>query len=117
MQIYHDDIPENGGVAIHTGFPNPAIDASLKDLNLNTLLVAHQAASYFMRIAGNSWEPVGINHDDIVIVDRSLSAHANDLVAWWHDDSFSLSYCNQMPREATAWGVVTATIHQFRSIA
>lgn len=117
MPIYHDDIPDNGGVAIHTGFPNPAIDASLKDLNLNTLLVAHQAASYFMRIEGNSWETIGIYNGDIIIIDRSLNARTNDLIAWWHHDGFTLSYRNQMAPNATSWGVVTATIHQFRSVA
>lgn len=116
MGTYHDNIPDGNGVAIHTGFPNPGIDASLKDLNLNTLLVAHQAASYFMRITGDSWSAVGVYNNDIVIVDRSLHAHPNDLVAWWHEDGFALSYCHQMPQQASSWGVITATIHQFRRV-
>ncbi len=112
--IYHDALPQDVGVSIHTGFPNPAIDASLKDLDLNQLLVHHPVATYLMRITGDDWRSLGILDNDIVIVDRAFSAQRNDLVAWWEHDTFTLGYAHQLPKNTAHWGVVTATIHQFK---
>ena len=102
------------GVSIHAGFPNPATDASLQNLNLNTLLVAHSLSTYFMRIAGDNWREMGIFDEDIVIIDRALAAGSNDLMVWWHEDIFALSPKHKVPKDAVTFGVVTATIHQYR---
>ncbi len=113
--IYHKGV-SGDGIAVHTGFPNPAIDASLKDLDLNQLLIAHSASSYMMRIEGNSWRQLGIFSGDIAIIDRSLTAFKNDIVIWWRADSFVLSHLSQVPKEAVVWGTVTSTIHRFKDI-
>lgn len=113
--IYHEGV-SGDGIAVHTGFPNPAIDASLKDLSLNQLLIAHSASSYMMRIVGNDWQPLGIFDKDIAIIDRSLTARQNDIVVWWYEDSFRLSYLSQVPKQAVVWGIVTSTIHIFKDI-
>jgi DNA polymerase V len=112
--IYHDNIPGDAGISVHTGFPNPAIDASLKDLDLNQLLISHSAATYFMQIDGDSWQPLGIFNNDLVVIDRAITAYANDLVVWWHEDAFMISHLHQVPTGAVIWGVVTATIHRFK---
>lgn len=113
--IYNDKIASDG-VAIHTGFPNPAIDASLKDLDLNQLLIAHSASSYLMRIAGTHWQHLGIFDGDIAIIDRSLTARPNDIVVWWKEDSFTLSHLSQIPKQAVVFGIVTSTIHIFKDV-
>lgn len=115
--MYNDNLPQDAGVSVHTGFPNPAIDASLKDLDLNQLLIGHSTATYLMRIAGSEWRQLGIFVGDIVIVDRAVTAHRNDIVAWWHQDSFMLSHLHQVPKHATVWGTITATIHQFKEVS
>jgi DNA polymerase V len=114
--MYHDNIPQQG-VAIHTGFPNPGIDASLKDLDLNQLLITHSAATYLMRIVGDAWQPLGIFDGDIAIIDRAVSAQHNDIVVWWHDGDFMLSHLHQMPKTAAMWGVITSTIHRFKVVS
>lgn len=113
--IYHKGVSQEG-VAIHTGFPNPAIDASLKDLDLNQLLIAHSASSYMMQIVGNEWQSLGIFDGDIAIIDRSLTARQNDIVVWWHEDSFRLSYLSQTPKQAIVWGIVTSITHIFKDV-
>lgn len=115
QNIYHKGVSHDG-VAVHTGFPNPAIDAALKDLDLNQLLIAHSASSYMMRIAGNDWQHLGIFNDDIAIIDRSLTARPNDIVIWWGDGSFILSYLSQVPKNAVVWGIVTSTTHIFKDV-
>ncbi|PID31781.1 peptidase S24 [Candidatus Saccharibacteria bacterium] len=104
--------PQERGVSVHTGFPNPAIDTTTPQLDLNRLLIRHSTGTYLMRIAGNSWQQVGIFDGDIAIVDRVLAATPNSIVVWWQDGDFAISARNRMRPDATVWGVVTATIHQ-----
>jgi len=107
------------GVSIHTGFPNPAIDSNLRNLDLNQLLVQHGASTYFFRIEGPEWETIGIYDGDIAIIDRALDPRKTDTVIWWDEnrESFAISTYKQASEQATIWGVVTATIHQLRKAA
>lgn len=105
------------GVSVHDGFPNPATDSSLQNLDLNTLLVPRSASTYFMRISGNAWAGQGIFADDIAIVDRALGAKPNDPVVWVYRDDFSISPRHAVPTGATLWGAVTAIIHQYQGAA
>lgn len=115
--MYNDNIPRDAGVSIHTGFPNPAIDASLKDLDLNQLLISHSVATYFMEIAGDEWRSLGIHNGDIAIVDRAVTARRNDIVVWWQQDNFAFSHLHQVPKNAVVWGTITATIHRFKEVS
>lgn len=109
--------PSDSGVSIHAGFPNPAADKSLGNLDIHQLLVPRPASTFLFRIAGSQWQELGIFDGDIAVIDRALDAHSNDIVVWWNDTNgeFSLSHRSAMPPEATFWGVVTSTIHQFRA--
>lgn len=104
------------GVSVHTGFPNPATDTSLRSLDFNQLLIQHSVSTYMFRVEGSNWEPSGVFDGDIAIVDRALDAKKTDIVLWWQEgsDAFAISTYTTVPAEATVWGVVTATIHQFR---
>lgn len=104
------------GVSLHAGFPNPAADTSLRNLDLNQLLIQHNTSTYFFRICGSEWEDSGVFDGDIAIIDRALDARSTDRVIWWHDavTEFSISTYKKVPSGAQVWGVITATIHQFR---
>lgn len=104
------------GVSVHTGFPNPAADQSLQTLDFNQLLVNHPASTFMFRIEGNQWEDAGVFDNDIAIVDRAVDPRANDVVVWWNEEQgeFAISKSSRMPKTARLWGVVTASIHQFR---
>lgn len=102
------------GVSVHDGFPNPATDSSLQTLDFNTLLITHSATTYCMRLRGSNWQPYGIFDNDLVIIDRSLTARPNDLVVWHTEDRFVISRCHEVGTGSSVWGVVTATIHQYR---
>lgn len=106
------------GISIHTGFPNPAADTSLRSLDLNQLLIQHSASTYFFRIRGSEWEASGVFDGDIAIIDRAIDIRKTDTVIWWNKDSteFSISKRSKIPADATVWGVITATIHQFRIV-
>ncbi|MFO7896133.1 MAG: translesion error-prone DNA polymerase V autoproteolytic subunit [Candidatus Cloacimonadales bacterium] len=70
------------GSSVSAGFPSPAQDYIEAELDLNEHLVAHPAATYFVRVAGNSMTEAGIFDNDILIVDRSLEpAHRKIVIA------------------------------------
>ncbi|WP_411752064.1 translesion error-prone DNA polymerase V autoproteolytic subunit [Serratia sp. (in: enterobacteria)] len=62
------------------GFPSPAQDYVEDRLNLNTLLIAHPGATYFIKVSGESMTGAGIGDGDLLVVDRSLSARHGDIV-------------------------------------
>lgn len=108
---------ELNGVSVHTGFPNPAIDQRLQPLDFNKLLIKNAVSTYMFRVRGHEWEGVGVFDGDIAVVDRALNARKNDVVVWWQEGGgeFAISRLHDMPKGASMWGVVTATIHQFQA--
>jgi DNA polymerase V len=59
---------------VTAGFPSPAEDYIEGKLDLNEHLVKHPAATFFVRVTGDSMIDAGIHPGDILIVDRSLEA-------------------------------------------
>ena len=59
-------------VPVAAGFPSPAEDYIEGKLDLNKHLIKHPAATFFVRVAGDSMIDAGIHPGDILIVDRSL---------------------------------------------
>lgn len=60
--------------SIEAGFPSPADDYIEGCLDLNEHLIKHPAATFFIRVSGESMINAGIYPRDILIVDRSLEA-------------------------------------------
>lgn len=102
------------GVSVHAGFPNPATDSSLDELDLNRLLIQHPAGTYFMRISGRDWEEQGIYDGDIAIIDRVIRPHPIDLVIWWEGENFVIGPAYKVRAHTPVWGVVSSIIHQYR---
>ncbi len=57
---------------VSAGFPSPAEDYIDRHLDLNEYLIKHPAATFFVRVDGDSMVDAGIYHGDILIVDRSI---------------------------------------------
>lgn len=102
-------------ITIHTGFPNPATDTTIAPLDLTKLLIKHPLSTFFMHIDSSEWENWGIYRGDLVIIDKSLKPKPIDLVIWWKESDFTLSKFHKLPLDSIVWGVVTSTIHQYRS--
>lgn len=68
--------------AVAAGFPSPAEDHIDEHLDLNELLIKHPTATFFLRVSGSSMIKAGIHHNDILVVDRSLSpTHGKVVIA------------------------------------
>lgn len=58
--------------SVPAGFPSPADDYMDKKLDLNEYLIQHPAATFFVRVKGESMIQAGIHSGDILIVDRAI---------------------------------------------
>lgn len=113
------------------GFPSPADDYIEGKLDLNRHLIKHPAATFFVRVTGDSMLDAGIHSRDILIVDRSLEAIDGNVIVAVLDGELTVKRLykrnnvlrllpankDYQPIEIQAqqsfeiWGVVTNVIH------
>ncbi|MFP4111201.1 MAG: LexA family protein [Desulfonatronovibrio sp.] len=117
---------------VPAGFPSPADDYMENSLDLNEHLIRNKAASFYIRVAGDSMNGAGIMSGDILLVDRSVDPAHNKIVVaivdsemtvkrlrYRQDRVFLVSENPEFrPIEITShmdcriWGVVTAVIRK-----
>lgn len=68
------------GARIAAGFPSPADDHLEDSLDLNEHLVQHPAATFFVRVEGDSMTGVGIHDGDLLVVDRAREPKSGAIV-------------------------------------
>lgn len=74
---------------VKAGFPSPATDYVQNRIDLNTLLIRHPASTYLVEVEGESMIDIGIYPNDILVVDRSLTASNKDIVIALVDEGFA----------------------------
>lgn len=75
---------------LSAGFPSPAEAWSESRLNLHDHLIHKPAATFFVRVDGDSMIGAGIFKGDLLIVDRSLEARNNSIVVAVINSEFTL---------------------------
>jgi len=65
---------------VSAGFPSPAEDYVEKTIDLNELCIKHPAATFFVRVQGESMIDAGIYPGDVLVVDRSLRPKHGDII-------------------------------------
>jgi len=75
---------------VQAGFPSPADDYIERQLDLHELMVAHPAATFFVRVQGDSMRDAGIQSGDILVVDRSVEAVSGKIVVAVIDGEFTV---------------------------
>ncbi|MFH1007227.1 MAG: translesion error-prone DNA polymerase V autoproteolytic subunit [Candidatus Latescibacterota bacterium] len=116
---------------VTAGFPSPAEHAIEGKLDLNKHLIQHPAATFFVRVTGESMIDAGIHPGDIAIVDRSLEPVDRKVVIAVLDGELTIKRLRIKDGEWTLlpenkhfepvritdemafeiWGVVTSVIH------
>ncbi len=76
--------------SVVAGFPSPAEQYMEPPLDLNELLVKRPAATYFVRVSGDSMTGAGINDGDLLVVDRSLRPADGDIIIACVDGEFTV---------------------------
>ena len=82
------------------GFPSPAADHTEGALDLVRLVVKKPAATFYMRVVGSSMAGAGIGDGDLLVVDRSLTPRAGDVVVAVIGDGL---VCKRIAKIATGW--------------
>ena len=118
---------------VQAGFPSPADDHLEDTLDLNTQLIHHKEATFFVKAQGDSMIGAGIQQGDILIVDKSLTAKSGKIVIAVVDGEFTVKRLHKYKGNITLkaenpdfkdikiggddeliiWGVVTSVIHQY----
>jgi len=65
---------------IQAGFPSPADDYLENTLDLNDYLVKKPAATFLVRVTGDSMINAGIHHGNLLIADRSLTPKHDSII-------------------------------------
>jgi len=119
------------------GFPSPAEDYLDRKLDLHEHLVRNNAATFFVRAAGDSMNLAGIHDGDLLVVDRSLSPGNGSVVIAAVEGELTVKFLakkngrvllvpanDEYPElditeqeDAVIWGVVTYAIHKLNADA
>lgn len=117
---------------VQAGFPSPAEDFVENRLDLNALVIQHPAATFFVRVEGESMRDANIFSGDILVVDRSIEAVSGKIVVAVVNGEFTVKRFIKGPSGASlvpanaryptlqigpgtdfqVWGVVTYVIHK-----
>ena len=91
------------------------ISSSAAGVDLNQLLITHAASTYFMRIA-NDMPELGLQTNDIILVDRALTPKHSDLVVVGiaNDSDLKIMRFQELLEEFELWGVVEHVIRKLR---
>ncbi len=65
---------------VPAGFPSPAADYEEGKLDLNRHLIRNPAATFFVRVTGDSMVQAGIHSGDLLVVDRSIEPRDKNVV-------------------------------------
>jgi DNA polymerase V len=77
-------------VPVAAGFPSPADDYLEGRLDLNEYFIRHPAATFYVRVSGDSMRGAGIFDGDLLIVDRSAECSDGSIVVARLGDEFTL---------------------------
>jgi DNA polymerase V len=117
---------------VSAGFPSPADDYLDLPIDLNEFLIKHPAATFYVRVKGNSMEGAGIRNGDLLIVDRAEDPRNKSIVLGVIDGEFTVKRIKKkgsdlylMPdnpefkpikindnMDFQVWGVVTYVVHK-----
>ena len=75
---------------VTAGFPSPADDHLDLPIDLNEYLVKHPAATFYVRVQGDSMEDSDIHQGDLLIVDRAKSYEMGSIVLAVLDGEFTV---------------------------
>ena len=119
---------------VAAGFPSPADDHIEQRLNPSDYLVENDAATFFVRVKGDSMIEAGIFDNDVLVIDRSKARQTGDIVLAMLDGEFTVKILEQSKKgvklipanrnysaieikkeqSLEIWGVVTGSMRKFK---
>jgi repressor LexA len=77
---------------VEAGFPSPAEEELADTLSLDDLLVQNPAATFLLKVSGDSMSGAGILPGDMVLVDRGQAPKSGDIVIAEVDGEWTMKY-------------------------
>ena len=101
-----------------SGFPSPTDDFLESPLDLNSYLVDHPAATFFIRVLGDTNTRLGFRDKDVLIIDRSLIPEQEDVFLASVNGELKLRKYNPRRNKDVdeLWGVVIHIIRSFKRL-
>tara|TARA_B100001250_G_scaffold414516_1_gene453473 strand:+ start:4289 stop:4720 length:432 start_codon:yes stop_codon:yes gene_type:complete len=75
---------------ISAGFPSPADDFKEIRISLDKELVKNKDATFYARVDGDSMIGAGLNHGDLLVIDRSLNPENGKVAVCLIDGEFTV---------------------------
>jgi DNA polymerase V len=75
---------------ISAGFPSPADDFRNKRISLDKELVKDERSTYYARVSGESMIDAGLDHDDLLVIDKSIPPADGKIAVCYVDGEFTV---------------------------
>jgi len=115
---------------ISAGFPSPADDFKNKRISLDRELIRDENTTYYGRVSGESMIGAGLDHNDLLVIDKSIPPRDGKIAVCYVDGEFTVKRLkmtqeciylmpendNYQPLKVTPdkqlliWGIVTYVI-------
>jgi len=75
---------------ISAGFPSPADDFRETRISLDEELIKNKEATFFAKVSGQSMIGAGLDDNDLLVIDRSISPANNKIAVCFLDGEFTV---------------------------
>ena len=75
---------------ITAGFPSPADDHLDKSIDLNSEIIRDRDATFFGRVEGDSMTGAGIEHGDLLVINKGLEPRNGKIAVCFIDGEFTV---------------------------
>ena len=95
LTFYTPKLPSgNGAIFVDTGisagFPSPVDDFSESRISLDEELVKNKDTTFYAKVKGQSMIDAGLDDNDLLVIDRSLSPENNKIAVCFLDGEFTV---------------------------
>ena len=95
LTFYTPKPPSGNGVifvdtGISAGFPSPVDDFSESRISLDDELVKNKDTTFYAKVKGQSMIDAGLDDNDLLVIDRSLSPENNKIAVCFLDGEFTV---------------------------
>lgn len=77
-------------IGISAGFPSPADDFRETRISLDEELIRNKEATFFAKVSGQSMIGAGLDDNDLLVIDRSISPTNNKIAVCFLDGEFTV---------------------------
>lgn len=95
LTIFSPKVTDNLGAlffdtGISAGFPTPTEDFNKQHLSLDSELVKNKQTTFYARVSGQSMIGAGLNDNDLLVIDKSITPANNKIAVCFLDGEFTV---------------------------